>query len=417
MRSALAKPGALMPFLWRRMGEEHISRASAALSFSSALAVVPALALVLATLAAFPTFSELRVGLQDAIVGNLVPDTGMKINDAVNQFVEQAGKLTAFGIIGLVGTAILLLLTIESALNDIFNVVRERPMRQRLLVFWAVMTVGPVLLGLGFSLFSYFSGVQWFTHTPAGTLVSLVLGNLLPTLLTWITIAFIYLIVPNRQTKLTDALIGAAVAALLLAALRYTFALYVIFMTSYQAIYGALAAVPVFLVWVYLVWLAVLIGGVVTAALPDWRYTRAGIGVGPAGALVLALEILALLASSRKEGQGRTAEGLAKSLAAPDTAIAPVLDQLRLGRFIVMADDGCWVLSRDLDRTPLTDLVHQFGFGLNLGWAVDQVPASDVGRRLSQHLRSAAESERTLLSVSLARVVAPPTDETQIAAS
>lgn len=409
VQGALTRPDGLFPFLIKRINEVHISRAAASLSFSTALAVVPALALVLATLAAFPAFDSLRAALQNAIVSNLVPDTGMKISEALTDFIEATGKLTVFGVIGIVITSILLLLTIEGALNEIFRVIRPRLLRQRLLVFWAVMTIGPLLLGSGTSLLGYFARERMIEGAQLAPAVIL-LGNLAPTLLTWATLAFLFMIVPNRRMQLRDALIGAGVASLLLTGLRYTFALYIIFMTSYQAIYGALAAVPVFLIWVYLVWLAVLIGAVVTATLPDWRYARAEVGVGTAGRMLLALEVLARLAVARRGGVGLTLEHLAQILASPDMVLTAILNDLRAGQFVAPTEDGLWVLSRDLERTPLADLVHHFGLGLNLDLGSDDLKTGELGKRLGQYLRSAAESERTLLSVTLARVVMQPQD-------
>ena len=280
VQGAFTRPDGLIPFFRKRLGEVHISRAAAALSFSTALAVVPALALVLATLAAFPAFDSLRATLQTAIVTNLVPDTGMKISEALTDFIQAAGKLTTFGAIGIVITSVLLLLTIEGALNEIFRVIQPRLLRQRLLAFWAIMTIGPVLLGAGLSLLGYYATQNMIEGAAPPVPAVILLGNLAPTVLTWATLTFLFMIIPNRRMRLNDAIVGAGIAALLLAVLRYTFALYIIFTTSYQAIYGALAAVPVFLVWIYLVWIAVLMGAVVTATLPDWRYARAEVGIG-----------------------------------------------------------------------------------------------------------------------------------------
>ena len=405
---ALMRPESLAPFLIARMSEARVSSAAAALSFWTALAVVPALALVLATLAAFPAFDQLRASLQEAIVSNLVPDTGLRISEALTNFIEAAANLTAFGVVGLVLTSVLLLLTIEDALNEIFGVTRQRPLRKRLLVFWAVMTIGPVLLGAGLSLLGYFASIQMFEGAPAAGPTAILLGSVMPTLLTWATLAFLFIVVPNRRMSLKDVLIGAAVAALLLAALRYAFALYVVLMTSYQAIYGALAAVPVFLVWIYLVWFAVMVGAVITAALPEWRTARVGFGPGVGGRLVLALEVLARLAVARRGGVGLAGEPLAKTLGASGPALNRVLDELRVGMFITPTEDGYWVLSRDLERTALADLVHHFGLGLNMDAASDEPKLGDLGKRLNQYLQNAAESERTLLSVSLARLVMLP---------
>jgi len=409
VRSVLARPKSLVPFLIGRVSEARIARSAAALSFSTALAVVPALALILAILAAFPVFNDLRTTLQDAIVANLMPDTGVKISDFMTKFIEATGTLTAFGVVGLVATAILLLLTIENALNEILKITKPRLLRQRLLVFWAVMTIGPILLGAGLSSFGYFAGKRIVEGAGSEPLPALILvGNLMPTVLTWATLTLLFMLVPHRRIKFRDALAGAAVAAILLAILRYTFALYIVFMTSYQAIYGALAAVPIFLVWIYLVWLAVLAGAVVTGSLPDWRYARAGIGTGMLGRLGLALQILADLAYARRIGVGISAEQLGKNLGAPDTVTTTVLRDLRTGRFAAPGEDGAWILSRDLERTTLADLVHHFELGLNFSLPEDESNVSELGRRVNRHLRNAAESERSLLSVSLARVVMPP---------
>jgi membrane protein len=368
---------------------------------------VPALAIILGMMAAFPAFDHLRIALQDAIVTNLVPDTGLKLNDALAAFVAAAGKLTLFGVVGLIFSAALLLLTIEGALNEIFRVIQPRTLRHRLLVFWAVMTIGPVLLGLGLSLLGYFAAPQ-IMERHAGPLpdsIVILLGNLTPSLLTWATLTFLFSIIPNRKLNRRDALIGGGIAALLLATLRYTFAFGITAMTSYQAIYGAIAAVPVFLVWTYLVWLAVLIGAVITAALPDWRYARVGFGMSVTARMALALEVLSCLIAARRGGTGMTVEQMAKLIGAPDNVLTAVVKDLRTGLFVAPTDEGRWILSRDLDRTPLADLVHHFGLGLNTGMGADDLKLGELGKRLNQHLVQAAQSERMLLSVTLARLL------------
>ncbi len=406
--AAFETPEQAIPFFLKRIEEEQIRRTAAALSYSTSLAVVPALALVFAMLAAFPQFDDLRTQAQDFVVSNLVPDTGLRMSETLNGFIAATGELTAFGAIGLVVTAILLLLTIESAFNRIFRVPGPRPLLLRLLVLWTVITIGPLLLGLSFSLSGYFSFVDELSSAAKGSSINVLLGLITPTLLTGLALTFVYIVVPNRRVLLRDALVGAGIAAVLFAALRYGFAQVVVGMTSYQAIYGAVAAVPIFLIWVFLIWMVVLAGAVITAALPDWRTAKAGIGAGAIGRLLLALEILSQLFSFMRHGQGLRTERLAKTLKAPEPALAAVLDDLRQGRFVVVTDDNRWVLTRDLARTPLADLVHHFDLGLDIGTAAfSKLRDSKLGQRLDSHLKGAAESERTLLSVSLARVVAP----------
>lgn len=413
IKGILARPDSLPGFLLKRLGEAQISREAEALSFSTALAVVPALALVFGVMAAFPAFDSIRETLQGTIVRNLVPDTGMRFSEGLTSLVEAAGQLRLFGVVGLIFTAALVFLTIQGALNNIFRVIRPRPFIQRLLVFWAVMTIGPVLLGIGLSLIGAFARQQIVEGDvmPPPDPASILLGNLMPTFLTWVTLTFVFMVVPNRRLLRRDALLGAGIAAVLLAMLRYIFVLVIGRMTTYEAVYGAIAAVPVFLLWIYLVWIAVLVGAVITAALPDWRYARAGYGLGVTGRLVLAVEVLGRLAVAQRGGLGLSIEQLVKLLGAPDTVLTAVINDLRAGRFIIATDEGRWILARDLERTPLADLVHHFGLGLNIAMTIDDPRFGEIGKRLNLYLRTAVESERTLLSVSLARIAAPQEDE------
>lgn len=299
-------------FFAKRLYDIPISGAAAALSYSTTLAVVPAIALVLGSLAAFPAFDGFRAALQALIVNNLVPDTGMEISQQLGVFIEAAGKLTAAGAAGLVVTAILLLLTIEGQFNLVFGVSRPRPWIIRVLVLWAVLTLGPLLLGVSLSLFGEFSALYVAPDAGVGYGLVLLLGHVIPTVITWILLSFVYDVVPHNRVHWKDALIGAAFAAVLLALLRYTFIFYIKLMTSYQAIYGAIAAVPVFLVWVYFVWYIVMAGAVVTATLPDWRLSLKGRATGTISRLLLALEVIGVLAQAQRKGKGCNGAYLAR---------------------------------------------------------------------------------------------------------
>ncbi|MSO98270.1 MAG: YihY family inner membrane protein [Rhodospirillaceae bacterium] len=407
----------LIRFMLARMAQDEITRVAASLSFTSTLAVVPALSLVLAILTAFPAFEGMRASVQDFILGNVMPDTGLKMKEQIASFVDAAARLTAFGIVGLAVTSIALLLTIESSFNEIFKVHRPRPLLTRLLVLWAMITVGPFLIGLSFTLFGYFAATQFWMGKAAAKSLTLLLGQIAPTILAWVAITFMYLVVPNRRVMLTDAMLGAAFAAILFGLLRYSFAAYIASMTSYEAVYGAVAAVPVFLVWVLLTWTVVMAGAVVAAALPDWRYAKAGGGDAAVARIVLALEVIAKLATAQNTGAAISSRALAKTLSVPDVVLGRVLDSLRLGRFVAVTDDGKWVLSRDLDRIALADVVHQFGLGLDLAAVLAMKPdrPSEVARRLHQNLSRAAESERALLSITLAKIVALPESAPELA--
>jgi membrane protein len=164
---------------------------------------------------------------------------------------------------------------------------------------------------------------------------------------------------------------------------------------------------------VFLVWLAVMAGAVVTAASPHWRYARSEVGVGVGTSMLLALEVIARLAAMQLIGIGLTLEQLATTLAVSDIKLTSILKDLRAGKFIVPTEDGRWVVSRDLERKPLADLVHHFSLGLNMDICDDDLKSSNLGKRIGQYLRNAAASERTLLSVTLARILATSEEATQ----
>lgn len=396
------------------MRQNSILETASSLSFSTVFALIPALALLLAAVTAYPGLSGLRERMEEFFLTNLMPDTGLQVGVAVAGFVKAAGQLTVFGILGLIGAALILLISIESAFNKIFHAARPRRFAVRLLVFWTLMTVGPLLLGLGFSLFGIFTALPLFAAGHANTGFDLFLGSVTPAFLGWVVLTVLYTIVPNRRVLLKDAMLGAFVAAALLTFIRYTFAFYVITMTAYQAIYGAMAAIPVFLVWIFLVWTIVLIGAVVASSMPDWRHERSGAMLGPAARLMTALSLLERLERAGRTGKGLSTVQLARAVSVPDITFAAVLSELHAARFVVATDFGDWMLSRDLDRTPLSDLVHAFGFGLSFGLGMVNAPEfedNETGRRVAGALRQAAESEQRALSITLGRLMQPPPAE------
>lgn len=388
-------------FFLGRMAEDNISGTAAALCFATALAIVPALAVILGTMTAFPAFDHFRVSLQNVLVSNLLPDTGLKIQDEVAAFVTAAGKLTAFGLMGLAVTALLLLFTIEGAFNRIFRVAHKRPVLLRIAVLWAVLTVTPFLIAISVTFFGYsaaFVPTGFFTE-----LVSVATGHIIPALCSWGGLALLYFSVPSRRVRWRDALTGAWLSAVLFTVLGTGFGLYVKGLTPYSAIYGALAAVPVFLLWMYLIWFVILAGAVITAALSDWRLMRAGLASGPGVKLAVALELLDCLAAAFREGRIMSSEELALTIQVPEAFVRPVLDQLRTNSYIASNEAGQWSLSRDLETVQLAELMHGFGFGL--GPAIDQLRDSPAGERVAAYLAPLFHTESDLLRVSLARVM------------
>lgn len=364
IKPVVIQVGRFLGFVAGRMRDDQVNRVAASLSYTSTLALVPALALILAILAAFPAFSELRDSILGLILSNFIPDTGMKMNEALESFISAAGELTTIGVAGLIVTSVLLLLTIEAAFNRIFRVARPRPILARLVVFWTVITVSPLLVGLSFSLSGYFLTLRSLLGGEEPGPISVFLGAAMPTVLSAVAFALIYTAVPNRRVRILDALLGGLIAAVLFALLRYGFTSFVAGMPTYQAIYGAVAALPVFLIWLFLSWNVILAGAVMTAALPDWRRAEHERTSGPGGRLALAMDILAALYAVADSGKGLHQRALREEVGVKEAALIPVLDELRVGGFATFGDDQVWRLGRDLSRTAVAEIVHLMGYGV-----------------------------------------------------
>ncbi len=267
---------AFLAYVWKRFVDERCLGIAATLSYTSILALVPMAAIAFAVLAVFPVFEGVREEIQAFVFKNFMPDTGERLADYFNGFVKNAGSLTTVGIAGLVVTAIMLLATIGSTLNTIFRVVRPRRLLSSLLVYTAVLTLGPLVLGASVSLATNISALTKRAGIDAFTGLYGRLSWFVPVLIVVVAFTVLYAVVPNRTVAWRNAIAGGVAAGILFSILRWTFGMYLIYFPVYRTIYDALSAVPIFLVWMYLSWAVILFGAVVTASLADWR------GGGPA---------------------------------------------------------------------------------------------------------------------------------------
>ncbi len=255
-------------FVMKRAQNDTVLRVASSLSYTSLIALVPVLAIALAIFSAFPVFNEVRQQVQDMIIQNLMPDTGQDIKLYFAQFINATAKLTTIGVVGIALTAILLLSTIENSFNFIFKVTRPRRFTTKITLYWTIITLGPLLLGTAFSLKGY-AAFNDVLHTVPE--LQVIMGSILPFLLTWLVLTGVYVFVPNKKVDFLNAGAGAFVAMCLFWVLRFGFSMFMVKNNTYKTLYGAVAAVPLTLVWMYLYWAAVIFGAVVTAALEEFR--------------------------------------------------------------------------------------------------------------------------------------------------
>jgi membrane protein len=349
-------------FVFRRFNRDGGSSMAASLSYTSLLSLVPLLVIALAMLAAFPVFDSVRSEIEGWVFANFVPAVGDAVQAQVAAFVANAGRLSAAGIVGLGVTSIMLLVTIEGALNVVFRVARARSMISRLLVYWTVLTLGPLLIGGAFSVQTYLVAVSHWAGAD-GLGLNQRLAALLPTLLSIAAFTVLIAAVPNRRVRLADAVAGGTAAGLLFAALRWGFAIYVTSSQAYTTIYGAMAIIPIFLFWMFLSWAVVLIGAETAAALPEFRAGLvSGGGVSEERRLALSIEILGLLqATSLARGQGMSRRDLLDRLAVGERPVLAVLQRLIRAGFVAPTTHRHYLLARDLGAVTLWDVVSALG--------------------------------------------------------
>lgn len=308
---ALAEARDLLRFAVRRLREERLPQVAGSLTFTSTLALVPLLTIVLAIFTMFPAFGQLRSTLDAWFVQNLMPRAiASTISGNLTQFADKAKGLSAVGAIALLFTSIATMSLIERVFNQIWSVRQPRPLLQRLLVYWALLSLGPLLFGLSITFTSQIVDATGGLDGGAGPL-----GTLFYTLAS-VTVTtggytLLYMTVPNRPVAWRDALSGALAAAVAFEVAKRLFGLFIRQFPTYAIIYGALAALPLFLVWMYVTWMITLVGAVLAAALPVVKHERWWYQPAPGALFVDAMAVLKVLhGNARLHGTALVSSGM-----------------------------------------------------------------------------------------------------------
>ena len=345
----------------QRANEEKLLQVASSLTFTTVLAIVPMLAVVLSLFTAFPVFQEFRIALEHFLSTSLMPPSvSDNIMEYLNQFARQASRLTAIGGAFLLVTSVLLIMTIDTAFNDIWHVTRQRPLQQRALVYWAVITLGPVVAGASLWATSFVARESLGLVKDVPEAVS-VLVSFIPVVLTALGFAALFVVVPNRKVLWRDALIGGCVTAVALEVMKSGFAYYLTRFPTYTVIYGAFATLPIFLLWIYLSWLAVLLGATLAASAPLIRLGRWEINRYPGAAFVDALDALrALRRNQTAGGAGLPSSSLAARLRLHQDELLAVLEELSDMGLATRTQNDHWVLTCDARETSLAPVVDHF---------------------------------------------------------
>lgn len=339
--------------LYQRFFADRILQSAAALTYTTLFSVVPVMTVTFVMLAAIPAFRDLGDPIQAFIFHNFLPSAGEQIQQYLREFSSQARELTWIGVGMLMVTALLTLHTVEGAFNYIWRAPRLRRPMSSFLRYWAILSLGPLLLGAGFAASTYVTSLELLSGPHALPGVATLL-NLVPLLSGIAAFTLLYAAVPNTRVPFRHALVGGCFAALLFEAAKALFALYVRLFPSYQLIYGAFSAVPLFLLWIYFTWLIVLMGAELTCHLgdsPHWRSSTRP-------ALVNLLGLLAQLHACQRSGEALSRDGLARlGWGLGEDEWRRLIGFLERERVVSAVGNGEWVLCRDLSRLSLHELL------------------------------------------------------------
>lgn len=315
--------------LRQRFREDRMGLAASSLTFTTSIALVPFFTVALAVFTAFPMFSKLQGLLQFWLVESLIPENiSRQVLGYLTQFSGQASRLGFAGLAVLVLTAVALVLTIDRTLNAIWRVRQPRPLARRLLIYWAAVTLGPLLFACSLAATSSVLPFIRGGDVAPSFVVQFVIDTLEFLALSG-TMAALYHFMPNTHVKWSHAWAGGMFVAVGIAAAKKLLGLYLQSVPAYSVVYGAFATVPILLVWIYMAWLIVLFGAVITAYLPSLLLGVGRRGSGPGFGFELALDTLRLLSQARSSPKrGLLALTLSERLLTDHQQIDHVLDVL-----------------------------------------------------------------------------------------
>ena len=363
--------------VWRRFRDERCMQIASSLTFTALLAIVPIITVALTVISAFPVFREQLQYVERFVVGSMLPESAATLAGYAEQFADNAARLTAVGIAFLFVTAIIVLLTIDRAFNQIWRVSRPRSTVQRIFIYWALLTVGPPLVGASLAV------TYWLVGQSLGLVRDLPLAgevmlDVVPVLLTATAFTLAYITIPNRRVLVRDALTGGVLAAAAFEGMKEGFAFYIAQFPTYTLVYGAFASVPIFLLWIYLSWVVVLLGAVTAAVMPEWRERTAQVDPAPGTQFLDALQILRVLWEAHHRGEVVTVMHLHGVVKLPLDRIEAVLEAMSAARWTGRVANG-WALVKDAAEITVSDVYRLLVFRPGA-----QLPARRSGQALDR---------------------------------
>jgi membrane protein len=344
-----------------RFREDRLALTAGGLTFTTIISLVPLLTVMLAVFSAFPMFGTLEIALEKYLLQTLIPETIVRpVMGAISQFSMRASRLGTAGLLALIVSALAMMLTIDRALNTIWRVRKRRRIVQRVVIYWAAVTLGPLIFAVSLSATSYAASASrgLLGDLPHGLAAAV---STFDFVLETFTVAALFRYVPNTVVRWRHAIVGGFFVAVCTALGKRALTAYFGAVPTYALVYGAFATVPIFLVWIYLSWVIVLLGAVIAAYAPLVGKPVARWPDAPGVEFHLALVVLAELAAARLIGRGGLdADAIAAAIDIDPLQVGPVLDVLVDLDWVGRLDErggARYVLLCDPETTPAEPLV------------------------------------------------------------
>lgn len=339
--------------------QDKCTQMAASLTFDTLLSLVPLITIALTLFSAFPVFADFSEQIKHFLLTNMLPETGGKmISRYVEQFAESATKLTAVGLVFLAITAMLMMVTIDNAFNTIWRVPKPRPLLKRVLVYWAVLTLAPLLIGASLSLTSWLVGLS-IGYAKQAPIFGMVTLKVVPVILTTLAFSLLFRVVPNRYVPVNHALIGGVVAAAAFESMNRGFGFFIAHIPTYKLVYGAFASIPIFLLWIYLSWLTILSGALIAASLSRWRHKGVQ-QLNAASRFYFAVRMLEKMQAGLASGEVQTLLSLSNSLQLAFEETELILDKLLRANMVRKLSGTGWSMVRDAEHISLHELADMF---------------------------------------------------------
>lgn len=398
--------------LWQRYNEDGCRESAAALTYVSLFALVPLMTLVYSVFSMIPAFQELGDQVNSLIFRYFIPESGNEIQGYLLEFSSQARKLSAVGALILIVTSYLLLANIEKTFNNIWGTRGNRKGLSGFLLYWGVLSFGPLLVGIGLLMHTYLLSFQIMVDDVDALGLTALLLNYLPWLLTWIAFTLLFVAMPNCKVSRRYAVIGGLVTTIVFQLVKNTFGSMVA-NTNFHTVYGAFAILPLFLFWIYLCWMITLAGAELVRSLETFSTTYRGYRLPGLGAAVLVCWLC-----WEKQQKGRSITDADITEAGVEQQHWRTLREMLLKyHFLETTRNNHYVLMRDIGKVTLWQLVNMFGENFT------KSPATAAARHLASYpwadrldtlVKTAAEQSRGLFSVTLEELFAQPSEGKEI---